>query len=298
MDEEFTISTPEQVAFHYETAGIGSRVVAALLDHLIIGLALLVIYCAASALSLVAIFQGLSSSDEAGQAGAWLVIGLLILVTFLIIWGYFVLFEIAWKGRTPGKRAGRLRVIKRSGQPIGAGEAIIRNLVRLVDFMPGFYGVGLIAMFIDHDARRLGDLAAGTIVVREGEQVRLSDVQVAVPAAPTAGPVAYTPSYAAAGTGYEAAQIVAPTPAAPQFDPLPGVSLRGLTPQDYLIMSETLERVRRGELQWNRGQEIASRVAFGVAGKMGYDFREWRDRGWDPLVFIESVLAAREARGE
>jgi hypothetical protein len=188
-------------------------------------------------------------------------------------------------------------VIKTSGEPIGAGEAIIRNLVRLVDFMPGFYAVGLIAMFIDHDARRLGDMAAGTVVVREGEQIRLDDVRVAVPAAPLTGASAYDPTYASGGTGYGSAQAVAAPAAPPQVDPLPGVSLRGLTPQDYLIMSETLERVRRGELQWNRGQELASRVAQGVAGKMGYDFREWRGRGWDPLVFIESVLAAREARG-
>jgi len=287
MGEQLTISTPEQVAFHYEMAGIGSRFVASLLDHLIIGAALFLVYCALLSILGTASLASVTGGEEAG-AGAYLVIAALVLITFLIFWGYFVIFEIVWQGRTPGKRAGRLRVLRRSGQPIGAGEAVIRNLVRLVDILPGFYGIGLICMFIDKDARRLGDFAANTIVVRESDQTRLRDVRVPEPA-PTYNPYTYPqPQYP-----YAASNTPGSRP-----DPLPGISLRNVTPDDYRLIREMLERVRRGEIQHERAQELASRLAYGVAARMGHDFREWRSRGWDPLIFLESVLNSREARGD
>lgn len=308
MDEQLTISTPEQVAFHYEAAGIGSRFVAALVDHLIIGIALVLISCAASALSLTAVVADLGGEGNAGQATAYVVIALLVLVLFLILWGYFALFEIVWRGRTPGKRMFRLRVLKRSGQPIGTGEAVVRNLVRLVDFMPGFYAIGLISMFADKEARRLGDLAAGTVVVREGEQVGLRDVSVTPSSSPAStespqpayenprsqgGANAYTPDF----TRYTPGQYTPPAQVITRFDPLPGVSLSNLTPQDYQLIREVLERWRRGEMSADRMRELATRLAYGVAGRMGHNFAEWQGRGWDPLVFLQSVLQAREARG-
>jgi uncharacterized RDD family membrane protein YckC len=294
MDEQLTISTPEQVAFHYEMAGIGSRFVASLLDHLIIGLVLLLVNCAIISL-LPAVFAGQVSGSDEAAAGAYLVIAALILVSFAIIWGYFVIFEILWHGRTPGKRAGKLRVLRRSGQPIGAGEAVIRNLVRLVDILPGFYGIGLLCMFIDKDARRLGDFAANTIVVREGDETRLRDVRVAEPT-PIYNPYAYAqPQYpygTANPTGNQPPAMVA------RPDPLPGISLRDVTPDDYRLIREVLERVRRGEMQHTRAEELATRLAYGVAGRMGQDFREWQSRGWEPLTFLESILSSREARGD
>ena len=295
MDEQLTISTPEQVAFHYEMAGIGSRFVASLLDHLIIGTALFLVYCALVSLVSTASISRIAGGEE-GSAGVYVVVAALVLITFLIFWGYFVIFEILWQGRTPGKRAGRLRVLRRSGQPIGAGEAVIRNLVRLVDFLPGFYGIGLISMFIDKDARRLGDFAAGTIVVREGDQTRLRDVRVPEPT-PTYNPYAYAQPqnpYGASSNPLSTQHSALST----RLDPLPGISLRNVTPDDYRLIREMLERVRRGELEHERAEELASRLAYGVAARMGHDFREWRSRGWDPLIFLESVLNSREARGE
>jgi uncharacterized RDD family membrane protein YckC len=291
MDEQLTISTPEQVAFHYETAGIGSRFVASLLDHLIIFAVLFFINCAAVALFPALSLGSIVSGDETSAAVYWL-FAALVLIAFLVFWGYFVIFEILWQGRTPGKRASRLRVLRRSGQPIGAGEAIIRNLVRLVDFLPGFYGIGLITMFIDRDARRLGDFAAGTIVVREAEEVRLRDVRIPQPAYSYSAYMSSqdTPSY----TNPLATQN---SQLATRPDPLPGISLRDVTPDDYRLMREVLERVRRGELQWERGQDLASRLAHGVASRMGHDFRDWQSRGWDPITFLQTVLDARDARG-
>ncbi|MBF6612652.1 MAG: hypothetical protein IVW55_05930, partial [Chloroflexi bacterium] len=182
---------------------------------------------------------------------------------------------------------------KHSGQPIGASEALIRNLVRIVDFLPGFYGIGVITMFVDKDARRMGDFAANTIVIREGEQTSLRDVRM--PASPSAiygtpQGAGYTAQYAAPG-GSQVSALSVQRP-----DPLAGVSLRELTPDDYRLIREMLARSGRGELGYERGQELAYRLAYGVAACLGHDFREWQQRGWEPLVFLQSVLEARDAR--
>jgi len=314
MDEQLTISTPEQVAFHYEMAGIGSRSMAALIDYLIIGVAMLLVYCAASTLLGVGLGATFSNEDV-GAAGVYWILAVLVLVEFLIFWGYFALFELVWNGQTPGKRVGKLRVIRRDGQPIHAGESMVRNLVRIVDFLPGFYGIGLVTMFIDKDARRLGDLAAGTIVVREGEQVRLRDVQVAF-AAPSASDILAPQTVMPYGTQTQSYQPYGPygpygqqalgispgatydpvVPVVPKYDPLPGISLRDVTQDDYRLIREMLQRASRGELGRARTEDLADRLAMGVATRMGQEFREWQRQGWDPLVFLQSVLMAKEAR--
>ncbi|MEK7327557.1 MAG: RDD family protein, partial [Chloroflexota bacterium] len=97
---------------------------------------------------------------------AWLV-AIFGLISFAFFWGYYILFEMLWNGQSPGKRWVGLRVIRTDGTPITLTESIIRNLVRLVDFLPAYYGVGVVTMFINEQSRRLGDLAAGTLVVHD-----------------------------------------------------------------------------------------------------------------------------------
>jgi hypothetical protein len=166
---------------------------------------------------------------------------------------------------------------------------MVRNLVRLIDFMPGFYGIGLISMFMDKEARRLGDFAAGTIVIREGEDIRLKNVRVPEPSLPASS--VFLSAY---GTPDSQSAVSAPT----RPDPLLGVSLREVTHEDLRLIRELLARVHRREIAWERGQELASRMAYAVASRMGHDFREWQQRGWEPLVFLESLLGAKDARGE
>ena len=90
-----------------------------------------------------------------------------------------------WNGQTPGKRLARLRVIRLDGRPVTLSESLIRNLVRLVDFLPAFYGVGVVTMFIHPQSRRLGDLAAGTLVVHErGKTVSLASLETPGTASP------------------------------------------------------------------------------------------------------------------
>jgi uncharacterized RDD family membrane protein YckC len=278
MDDQLTISTPEQVAFHYEVAGIGSRFMAALLDHLILGAVQLLLFWAAG------LVMGAVIAGGGDQTALNITIALILIINFVVFWGYFALFELVWDGQTPGKRSGNLRVIRRDGQPVRSSEVIVRNLVRLVDMLPGFYGVGLTVMFIDRDDRRLGDFAAGTIVVREQAYARLRDVRVPGTAAGrTQSPPALS-------------SIVSPPPIRPAYDPLPGISLRDISPEDYQLAREMVARARRGELSRERARELAGRLAQGLAAQMGHDFREWQARGWDPVVFLEAVLVARDAR--
>jgi uncharacterized RDD family membrane protein YckC len=156
--DKLIIDTPEQVPLEFMLAGIGSRFMAAFLDTLIlVGLMLL-----------VAVGEGLWIAHPLFGTGSniWIQ-ALATLLFFLVFWGYYIIFEIAWKGQTPGKRWAGIRVIKDTGRPINPFEAIARNLVRLVDYLPGFYGVGVVTMLLNSRNQRLGDLVAGTLVVHE-----------------------------------------------------------------------------------------------------------------------------------
>jgi hypothetical protein len=92
---------------------------------------------------------------------------LLVLALFLVQWGYWVGFETLWAGRSPGKRALGIRVVRLDGSPVGFAEVALRNLGRVADFLPILYAVGITAMAVNPRSRRLGDLLAGTLVVRE-----------------------------------------------------------------------------------------------------------------------------------
>lgn len=154
--EKLTIDTPEQVHLEFVLAGIGSRFMAVLLDSIIQFLLYLVLFIVVA----VVLVNPFASTRT------W-VLALAFLVVFVITWGYFTLFEIFWKGQTPGKRWAGIRVIKDSGRPINAFEAMSRNLLRIVDFLPGVYGVGVVTMMLNAKSRRLGDFVAGTLVVHE-----------------------------------------------------------------------------------------------------------------------------------
>jgi uncharacterized RDD family membrane protein YckC len=159
--DQLSIDTPELVAIELPLAGIGSRFIALLVDYLIWGAGMVLVYFVAYLL-LPALYIFNRISAQWAEA-------IVIFVFFLFNWGYFTLFEAFWNGRTPGKRVARIRVIQRSGRSIGLVESMARNLVRYVDQLPFFYAVGVITMFVTRQHQRLGDLAAGTLVVRERE---------------------------------------------------------------------------------------------------------------------------------
>ena len=164
FSDQLNIETPEQVELQFAIAGIGSRFVAALLDNLIITGFYIVAGIVLALLLSGAIAAGARADQELDTAGKW-VLAIFIFLNFLLIWGYFVLFEALWRGQTPGKRIMKLRVIKDSGRQITFFESLARNLVRFIDYLPSLYLVGVITMLCNKRNKRLGDLAAGTIVV-------------------------------------------------------------------------------------------------------------------------------------
>jgi len=161
IGDQLNIDTPELVAIEMPLAGIGSRFIAILVDYLIWGFVFLILgIVAAIVIPALHFFGGVSAN--------W-AIGIFVLIVFLLQWGYFALFEAFGNGRTPGKRVARIRVIHQSGRGINFVEALARNLVRFVDYFPGFYAVGIVAIFLSRRNQRLGDMVAGTLVVRDRE---------------------------------------------------------------------------------------------------------------------------------
>jgi len=141
-------------------AGIGSRFIALLVDSLIWFAGFLVL-----AVLLAVFLPAIAAFSD--NTAKWAV-AIIIIVVFLANWGYFTFFEAFWNGRTPGKRVARIRVIQRSGRAIGLFESMARNLVRYIDMQPfPLYAVGVISIFATRQHQRLGDLAAGTLVVRD-----------------------------------------------------------------------------------------------------------------------------------
>lgn len=171
-DETLDIHTPENVSFGYQVAGIGSRFLATIIDTLLIGLLQVVVI-----LVLVLIMRAMDGAGWTDQLSGWIIAIFGVVIT-IFYWGYYVFFEMLWNGQTPGKRWVSLRVIRADGTPITLSESLIRNLVRLIDFMPAAYGVGIVTMFIDKQSRRLGDLAAGTLVVQDRAPISIQDLAV------------------------------------------------------------------------------------------------------------------------
>src|SRR2546428_6759835 len=161
-DDTLIIETPERVPLHFALASIGNRFLACAIDHTLQILSALLMFIA---FTLLANYSSLG--DKLSNAPKW-VYAVLILVVFLIISGYFAFFEWIWNGQTPGKRWLKLRVIRDDGRPVTFWEATVRNLLRSFDMMPApFYSIGLISVFISSSDQRVGDMVAGTVVVRE-----------------------------------------------------------------------------------------------------------------------------------
>lgn len=158
------ITTPEQVSLRFHVAGLGSRAAAHLMDVVILGIIFFSITFGLFWLDEL-IFERLD--ETLGFDSSSYLIAILMILSFVLIWGYFALFEFIAGGRTPGKMLLGLRVIQENGQSITFLSAFVRNLLRIVDFLPTFYLVGMISCFFHSQHKRIGDLVAGTIVVYE-----------------------------------------------------------------------------------------------------------------------------------
>ncbi|HEX8805925.1 MAG TPA: RDD family protein [Candidatus Aquilonibacter sp.] len=160
MDRSLEVRTPESIAFSYELAGVGSRFLAVAIDLAIQIAVLLLLAWAVS-----------STHVHAPRGGGRLVYNLWlagwVALLFLIFNGYFIFFETLWNGQTPGKRLLGIRVVRDGGYPVDFMASLIRNLIRVGEMVLGFYAISAIVAVLSPLNKRIGDLAAGTIVIRE-----------------------------------------------------------------------------------------------------------------------------------
>ncbi|MCA9684381.1 MAG: RDD family protein [Myxococcales bacterium] len=227
LDTTAEVETPEHVRFGYPLAGPTRRTVAYLIDLMIrIGIMLLV--------SLLVAMVDVAVGMDGMSMGAILVF------YFALDWFYFVLFETLWSGRSPGKRALRLRVVGQDGHSLTVLDSVLRNLLRAADFLPFGYAIGLVIMGRDPMFRRFGDMVAGTVVVVEDP-------------------------------GYLSDQL--------QLHPPPSVQELEAFPARPPVSREELESIelflrRRGTLAPLREIELAELVAPVIAQRMGLRYQD------------------------
>jgi uncharacterized RDD family membrane protein YckC len=271
--DQLTIDTPEQVAIRFPLAGLGSRFLAILADSVVQGVAYAI---------LILVFVLIATSAPKTTGGAlshagekWLVAGL-ILFHFLMYWGYFTLFETFWNGQTPGKKLLKIRVIQQSGRQITFFEAMTRNLLRIVDMFPGFYLVGVITMLSNHQHQRLGDLAAGTLVVHER---------------PSDGPF----SSGNTSRSITAAAFEPPTPEPFLHNTdeaaLPADAVARLTADDLALIDRFFSRILDMELDTRA--RIAERLAAQMSQKMNLPL----SADTKPESFLESIARQMRSHG-
>jgi uncharacterized RDD family membrane protein YckC len=208
--------TPEAVRLHVDVSGLGSRMIAWLVDALIQVSILIPLFIAATAV--------------APGGTVELVIGIVIL--FGVIWLYFPLFEWLGNGRTPGKRAQRIRVVRTDGQPAGFARVMVRNLIRIVDVYALPF-LAVISMIVTRRAQRLGDLAAGTMVVRDRKVPTLKPLEL----------------------GELDEQLMS------------ALDTSGLTERDYALIRSFLSR--RDGLDLGARQQLAGRVVASIQPRLG-----------------------------
>ncbi|MDQ1446480.1 MAG: hypothetical protein QOI20_2944 [Acidimicrobiaceae bacterium] len=249
------VATPEGVTLEFTLAGVGSRFFAGLLDALIQGV--------------LVIGMWLLTWAGTNAVGAW-AIAVGVVGSFVVVFGYDIAFETLASGRTLGKRWTGLRVVKVGGAPVTFTTSAVRNLLRLVDILPTAYLVGIAAILATPHNQRLGDLAAGTIVVRERTQ-----------------PVAPTTSSAAGGgrsswTGWSDAAVNAD---------LSAWDVSAVTAEEVAAVREFLARRESltGEARTRLARSLAGRLRPKVA---------LPDERIGPEKFLERLVAAKAGRAQ
>mgnify|MGYP000167735024 CR=1 FL=1 len=245
------IDTPESVDLALQPVGLGSRFLAAVIDALIqYGVVAALLLVAVPALSLSTLI------DEAFETFEFTFLSILLLAIALLFFLYKLLFEAIWNGQTIGKRVAGIRVVQANGMPVTFLQVVIRNLLRIIDYLPSYYLIGSVCVLATRRRQRLGDLAAGTVVVR--------DRPAELPVVPDS--LSHTP--------------------ATDLNRLREHVLR-LSEQDLLAARGYWQR--RMQLDGASRARVAARVAEGLAVRMG-----WTDPLPPyPDDFIEEVLYVR-----
>jgi uncharacterized RDD family membrane protein YckC len=283
FDGIYRLETPEQIEVDYELAGPGSRYMAILLDWIVLGVAVIIIWLGVLALaaggSVFREISGLFNEGELPSQPFFWAVALAIVVTFLLMFGYYTTLETIWRGQTIGKRVAKIRTIRDDGTPISFIDVLLRNLLRIVDVLPVFYVVGGAASFFHPMHKRLGDLAAGTIVVKERElqlapRERLA-AEYARDRVPTADAVGVAPTRDPFLPGPEA-PAEPTTPTGPTASPL--------SAEERRLVSAFLER--RESLMLAARAQFADRLARRLWDKHGGYWHEAES-------YLERVLEGR-----
>jgi hypothetical protein len=190
-----------------------------------------------------------------------------VVVVFLVLFAYFVIFEIVWSGQTPGKRLLGLRVIRENGYSIRPVDAVVRNLVRIVDALPTGYAIGLLVMLLNDRAKRLGDFAAGTLVVREASRSTPMSFGSLPVADDASHPVDGAPTTQSSGQGA-------------------GYRLPTLTPEHATLVRDFL--VRREAIGPAARSRLAARLARTIAARYGLESLLASE---DPEAFLERLTS-------
>lgn len=248
MSDMIRIQTPESVDLAFEPVGLGSRFQAAFLDGLIQAVAVIVIGLLMLATGILTSMAGLDLVGNIGEAILLLLLGLLFGL-------YKMLFEAIWNGQTPGKRLSGIRVVRSNGLPVTFLQVVIRNLMRIVDYLPGWYALGTLCLLFSKQHQRLGDMAAGTVVVR--------DRKAAAPVVPVA------------------------------LNRQPSVDLDRLTEHARRLTETDLAPVRsflqrRNQFQPEHRLRLALQLSVAMANKMG-----WQERIDQAESFLEEILFVR-----
>ncbi len=263
-EDRITLATPEGVELEVALAGLGSRFAATLLDVII---QMVLIY----GVALLGAFSfGFAVGPTAGDSAGWIFVALWAVWSFLVFFGYDIAFETLNRGRTIGKMAVGIRVMRAGGTPVGFITSAVRNLLRIVDFLPGFYAVGMISILATQRNQRLGDLAAGTLVVRD-------PARSAPKPPPMPHPGIYPPPPAR------------PAATAPLDPSLQAWDVSSVSTEDMAAVRSFLARRHTLEPgpRWNLAQEMYRRLQSKVSGAPA---------NLHPEVFLEMLFAAKSER--
>lgn len=277
LRDQLSIDTPELVSLEFPVAGTGSRAIACVIDYLIQGVAFTVIVLLIALLASMAPHTASTAqpatSTNNSPSETW-AMAIFALVLFLFQWGYFTLFEAFWGGRTPGKRLLNLRVLQQSGRSIGFLDAFTRNLLRIVDGLPGFYLVGIVCLFATRRSQRLGDLVAGTIVVHERKIE--SSLWEGTGARQITAPLAQ----------------LAPATEAARSTGLPADRIARLSPAELEVIESFC--ARRLDLPYETSTSLAAKLAGQMAARM--DVALPGDMG--PETFLDALAADLRSLGD
>lgn len=238
MSDTHSMVIPENVELKFEIAGIGSRFAALMLDFVI-----QIAACGVFTIALLVLLGITIALDKhLSELTSSITVGIIVIVISIIFLGYHIILETIMNGQTIGKKVLNIRVRKEQGGSLTFWDILLRNFVRLVDVLPPFFIIGLVVMFVNKKSKRLGDFAAGTIVVKEIPRRKLEQFLAANQVSPV--------------------NTNTPETLAVKYEWISSI-LAFITQQDYLMMKNLISRRR----ELSNFQQLASEIIRKIMAK-------------------------------